>query len=413
MASAGWRTLAYPEGARAVEELVRLDGPPELGYHPPEPSRTSGGGPCRSPAFISLRWSLASAPTAPPRLETCRQGPWSLREGVETYSKPDERAFPLDRLPKGQSILILDSDEETGWLAVAPPGRGVRLGRTSVGEAERPSVAVVTVDRRPSVGAPPGARMPGPPTLELDRGTRLTLLDLPPLVTATNRRETTWLAVAPPKGGLRFIRSEGVDWRPGGEAAKDHRRPVPHLLEPPATVADAMSEIAAIEARHRSILAWPIASWRPETVRSDYERLKARSDNAASDGYRGPPQAGRRSRAPRPRGQGLRKPSVARSRRRDREVEATRRGLADAPEQAESSALRRGRAGPALVKAGRWPSVLHPDRDRGRPDHLPRCCPLAWTPAQSSPQQVGVRGDRQLPRGLEGQGDRGPGHGIR
>jgi hypothetical protein len=126
----------------------------------------------------------------------------------------------------------------------------------------------------------------------LPKGAVVRLLDRSPLRTGSGPSVSTWLAIAPPKGDVRYVRAGGLVWVDTGKDRSDDRPEPPRESRaafhegppgsgstlPPETAA----EIVRIEAEHRAALAGPVESWRLETVRAHYEALLKRATDPAS-----------------------------------------------------------------------------------------------------------------------------------
>lgn len=179
--------------------------------------------------------------------------------------------------------------------------------------------------------------MPGPPRAVLDRGASVTLLDRPPLVVGS----TTWVAIAPTPGDVRYVRTEGVAWERDAPASASASRPEPSpetraVFEPgpaggaiPGLAPALAAEVAQAEAEHRAALTAPVERWQLDAVRRRYEALARRVTDPAQasalreriDRVAAHEEIARSAR----RFQAL----LERSRRRDREVATVRRQLAE------------------------------------------------------------------------------------
>jgi hypothetical protein len=187
-----------------------------------------------------------------------------------------------------------------GWAAIDPPS-------TAIGWVERGSLELEAGDRsdptRGWVVVPLavvrsgvlGARMPGPPWVDLPRGARVRLVDRDPVTIGRESGATTWLAVVPPAGASCYVRADGL-----GDAAR--RDGVSEVLASylvpeggdskasgplPSGVA---AEIERVDATQRAMLTGqPIDQWRFVAIRADYQAILKRSgDNpAVEDALRG------------------------------------------------------------------------------------------------------------------------------
>ena len=134
--------------------------------------------------------------------------------------------------------------------------------------------------------------MPGPPWIELPRGTTVQLIDRPPLTIGRGSGATVWFAVVPPAEAACYVRSDGLGGAPGRQGisevlaaylvpeAEGPKKPGPASESLPPGVA---AEIARVDATHRAILTGQaIDQWRFDVVRADYQAILKRSgDNPA------------------------------------------------------------------------------------------------------------------------------------
>ena len=136
---------------------------------------------------------------------------------LDLMDEADESGYASGQLRRGQRVAVI-GEAPPGWLAIAPPwdafdwvdASSVRVGPDGGGEvvAIRASVRSGCVE----------ARMPGPPRASLSRGTMLRMVDRPSLTLGRGRSARTWLAIAPPKGEVRYVRAEGVRLDPSSTA---------------------------------------------------------------------------------------------------------------------------------------------------------------------------------------------------
>jgi hypothetical protein len=230
----------------------------------------------------------------------------TVAEPLSAFDRPDERAYVMDALKPGDRVRVrkvLDG----GWTAIDPPPIAIGwvprtaldLGNES-GPDGLPSSARVIGDHVVVRSGQLRARLPGPPWTQLQKGTRVRLVDRPPLSVGRGNTATTWLAIVPPEGSLCYIRSDGIQAvSPPVPAVSP---PVPAVAErlaayqvieddpadtePPLTNGvppDVAAEIRRVDAMHHAILAsQPIVQWRFDNIRAGYQSiLKRAGDNRA------------------------------------------------------------------------------------------------------------------------------------
>jgi hypothetical protein len=229
---------------------------------------------------------------------------------LDVFDRPDERSFGTGRLERGDRVRVRGW-VAGGWAAIDPPATTIGwIERTSLdlGDAARehvghrlepgesgsvpPSRARVVVPRAVVRSGHLEARLPGPPWVELTRGTMVHLVDRPPVTTGRGAGAMLWFAVVPSAEAACYVRAEGL---------RDARRRegVPEMLaaylvpdgdEPRGTgsVPEALppgvaAEIGRVDAMHRALLTQqPIDRWRFDAIRADYQAILKRSgDNPA------------------------------------------------------------------------------------------------------------------------------------
>ncbi|WP_435008102.1 hypothetical protein P12x_005377 [Tundrisphaera lichenicola] len=128
---------------------------------------------------------------------------------LEVMDEPDPASYASDTLREGERVVLL-GDGPPGWLAIRPPrdafdwvdASAVRVGPDGGGEVVEARAAVRTGCAE--------AKLPGPPRPSLPQGTALRMVDRPPLALGRRKSSSTWLAIVPPVGEIRFVRAEGV-----------------------------------------------------------------------------------------------------------------------------------------------------------------------------------------------------------
>lgn len=251
-----------------------------------------------------------------------------VADRLGAYLEPDRAAVATGRLARGEAVRVVDAEPGSGWLTIEAPGEAFAwVAREAVGVGPDGSGRVRDGGATLRAGVP-GARLPGPPVVELRAGAAVRLLDRPPLVTGA----TTWLAVAPPEGDVRYVRAEGVRVEaplpPPPPERHGPPREVRAAFEPSPFGADA-AEVAAIEAEHRAALDPPVDRWQLAPVRSHYEALlKRTTDPAAARALRGRLDLVARHESV-ARSARTFETILQRSRRRDGRVAMTMRAVAD------------------------------------------------------------------------------------
>jgi hypothetical protein len=239
-------------------------------------------------------------------------------DGLEVYERPDEGSYVTGELTHEDRVRVRQT-VTGGWLAIDPPsgtlcwieqaainpiaandeqsGRVADPARARQSESQRASVAAIRAIIR---FGHEGARMPGPPCGELNRGTIVERLDRSPLEVGRGSSKRVWIAIVPPPALACFIRSDGVrnvELPPSAPAAHSQPGYVPAryarsnpndsgLEHLPATYAAA---IKAVDDTHRSMrLSVPIVQWQTESVRSRYQSIlkSAGNDPAVEEAIR-------------------------------------------------------------------------------------------------------------------------------
>jgi len=208
---------------------------------------------------------------------------------LDVYDAPGAAAMRTGRLARGSRVRV--RGEEGDWLAIEPPkGSFSWIEETAIQETDD-GRARVRVDRATVRPGSPGARLPGPPGVELGRGQAVVLLDRRPLTIRQGARARTWRAIAAPKAESRYVRADGVDRGEPPLAAEPlsprlrlaARATVdPELSAPPAPSAELATALEGIEDRHRRAVRGPLESWQLGPVRDAYRELLRRQSGPAA-----------------------------------------------------------------------------------------------------------------------------------
>jgi hypothetical protein len=248
---------------------------------------------------------------------------------LSAFVAPEASSVAPERLHRGDRVTVIDSNARSGWLTIQPPAGAFSWVEGSAVQTDPTGQARVIAARASVRVGVPKARLPGPPRAELERGATVRLLDRPPLIVGA----TTWLAIEPTAGEVRYVRGESVRIErsePPRETAAAYRpddapaASIPGL--PPALAA----EVSQIEAEHRAALSESVENWRLDGVRKRYELLLKSLTDSAQVSAINDRIAHVASQQEAARAAKLFLTLLARSRHRDHEVDGVRRGLAEA-----------------------------------------------------------------------------------
>jgi hypothetical protein len=170
-----------------------------------------------------------------------------------------------------------------------------------IGQAAIPTRSWVLASQAVVRSGHPSAQLPGPPSGSLPQGTMVHLVDRPPIKVGRGTAATTWYAIVPPAGVLRYVHADGTHStaspptraaerlaayepaqdRPATVRKLNHSeaQPAGSLENPPEELPPAIAaEIAKVDVMHRSILRdQPIEQWHFETVRARYQAILKRA----------------------------------------------------------------------------------------------------------------------------------------
>ncbi len=235
-------------------------------------------------------------------------------ESLRVFDRPDDAAFVMGKIHRGDRLHVrVDRIPGTGWLAIEPGPTAIfwieqsRLEFEDEDQNDDGNQASQDPDGRDrDRGRPlrawiksPGAmirsgnvqaRLPGPPHGTVPAGTLVQIVDRPPLLPGQGARATRWLAIVPPPDTVLYVHAEGVrlgaSTPPTATAAE-----IPALYEEPrppsgqrdadrpsgpssAWPAEISAELDRLGGMHRAIVAsQPIEQWHFETVRAGYQAL--------------------------------------------------------------------------------------------------------------------------------------------
>jgi len=265
------------------------------------------------PCWAVVLAVLPSITPDPPR--------WAVvvSEFVDVLDEPDDAAFSTGRLDRGRKVLIV-RDGPDGWYTIAPPDGAFSFVEESDLEDLGDDTARVLSRFAAVRPGREGAKVPGPPRVTLKLGTIVVLLDRRPIVQRQGGTIRSWIAIAPPKAEVRFVRAaaiEELEVQEEAERAMTPRRnrlaarsdeefsedqeivrpnqtglpevgPIdPSFLTVEPSVpdeglsAEVAERIRRITDRHRAELARPIDLWNLGPIASAYESLlKEGADSA-------------------------------------------------------------------------------------------------------------------------------------
>lgn len=231
---------------------------------------------------------------------------------LDVLDQPEDSAYAVGMVRKGDRIRVrVDRIPKAGWLAVDPlPTSICWVDESSLEMDEddapgRPEWAIDPGGREPGgigrawVIGPRAvvrsgnlrARMPGPASGIVPRGTMVQLVDRPAVRLGQGPRARRWRAIVPPPDSVAYLRAEGVRWArpaPPEPPVAEHRASLEETITPsrgehrnpaqqPAVPPEIASELERIDATYRAILAsQPMERWRFEAVRVDYQALLKR-----------------------------------------------------------------------------------------------------------------------------------------
>ncbi len=135
-----------------------------------------------------------------------------VSEFVDVLDEPDDAAFSTGRLARGRKVLIV-RDGPDGWCTIAPPVGSFSFVEESDLEDLGDDTARVLSRFAAVRPGRDGARVPGPPRVTLKQGTIVQLLDRRPIVQRQGGTIQSWIAIAPPKAEVRFVRASAIEER--------------------------------------------------------------------------------------------------------------------------------------------------------------------------------------------------------
>lgn len=124
------------------------------------------------------------------------------------HQTPNDASFVTDSVRRGELLWIKNFAELSQWYLVRPPDGAISWILESDISEVRNGEARVRAGHSQIRPGRLGARLPGPPGLDLDQGKIVWLLNREPLVLPQSSRLVTWRAIEPPAEEPRFARKE-------------------------------------------------------------------------------------------------------------------------------------------------------------------------------------------------------------
>jgi hypothetical protein len=223
--------------------------------------------------------------------------------GLDVFVLPDVSSFSTGRLRTGDRVTAYRTVNGE-WMEIDPPNGAISwIDRDDLSEGVDGRFQVISEKAVVRPGRP-GAKFPGPPRSYLRRGATVQPVEVTPLVVRQGSSNRTWIAIHPPRGERRFVKSNGLQTLGTGAdmfapTAPDVRTITRRTVSPlpaidptiaavspsgaPLALAPELSnELSRIEDRHRQILRQPPEYWQLAPVRADYQSLLGRVSDTSS-----------------------------------------------------------------------------------------------------------------------------------
>jgi hypothetical protein len=226
-----------------------------------------------------------------------------VTENLEMFASPRFDGYSTGRLRKGESVVAYRA-KDNGWAEIDPPPGSVSwMDEADLAKNGDGTYQVVAEKALIRPGRA-GAKLPGPPRAQLRQGAVVRAMNLEPIAMTQGDDSRVWVAIEPPPGERRYVRSDGLSIRgPGSDAsepalASPVRRasrfggsalnfdPALAAVAPPSAKWEPPPNLAAdlkrIEDRHRRILMQPAARWSLDSILADYRALHAQAPDPAT-----------------------------------------------------------------------------------------------------------------------------------
>ena len=143
-----------------------------------------------------------------------QQDGWAMAEVIVDsaliHQKPNDVSFITSTVPQGELLWIKNISDESAWFLVRPEKGALSwILDTDISEIRKGEGRVKSPTARVRPGRV-GAKLPGPPGLELNQGANVWLLPREPLVLPQREGLITWRAIEPPSAELRYVRKENL-----------------------------------------------------------------------------------------------------------------------------------------------------------------------------------------------------------
>ncbi len=133
-----------------------------------------------------------------------------VSDGALIHQSPNDASYVTDEAHRGDMIWIREIAPESEWVRIRPiPGSLSWILESDISEVRTGEGKVRVAQTRLRPGRA-GARLPGPPGVDLKSGTTVWLLPLEPLVIPQRQGLLTWRAIEPPSLEPRFVRRDSL-----------------------------------------------------------------------------------------------------------------------------------------------------------------------------------------------------------
>lgn len=183
-------------------------------HHKPSLNRTRFGFSCWTSLWCILLVSPFFAVLQSVHAQTGRQSPadegWVAAEvrtdQVLIHQTPNDASFITDSVRQGELLWIKNYSAQSEWYLVRPPEDAISwVLESDINEIRNGEARIRAKNTQIRPGRI-GARLPGPPGLQLEQGEIVWLLNREPLVLPQNGGLVTWRAIEPPTQEPRFAR---------------------------------------------------------------------------------------------------------------------------------------------------------------------------------------------------------------
>gem|GEM_PF-5832118 len=175
----------------------------------------------RRSCLMAIRTIMAIASLVIPLEQTCAfqatkskpAGPgWVMAEvvseGALIHQSPNDASYVTDEAHRGDMIWIREIAPESEWVRIRPiRGSLSWILESDISEVRTGEGKVRVAQTRIRPGRA-GARLPGPPGVDLKSGTTVWLLPREPLVIPQRQGLQNWRAIEPPSIEPRFVRRD-------------------------------------------------------------------------------------------------------------------------------------------------------------------------------------------------------------